>query len=162
MQPYAPRPIRPLGVLSHGDWRLKRYSIVFGDQPHDPRRFEPARALALRELPATAVAEGRPGAAILIEHQGRDVDYLILAWWDRENELPLRIFVNEAREGWRPNRASESVCVWDLEVLWAERSAYVQTVLGTPAQPVEAYLAVNCFPPPPPHRAPTSTLVGDR
>jgi hypothetical protein len=25
---------------------------------------------------------------------------------------------------------SESVCVWDLEVIWAERQAYVDTLLG--------------------------------
>jgi hypothetical protein len=144
VQPYAPRLIRPLGVMTLGGWRLKRYSIVFGDAPHEPQRFEVGRALAFRELPATAVAEDRPGAAILIEHQGRDVDYLVLAWWDRENELPRRVFVRDAGKFWRPNRASESVCVWDLEVLWAERNAYVRTVLGSPAQPVEAYLAVNC------------------
>ena len=144
MQPYAPRPILPLGLRIHGDWQLKRYAIVYGDGPHDPQRFEPAHALALRELPQPAVAAGRPGAAIVIEHQGRGVDYLVLAWWDRENELPLRVFVCDAGQSWRPNRTSESVCVWDLEVLCAERDAYVRTVLGTPPQTVEAYLAVNC------------------
>lgn len=142
MQPYAPRPIQPLGVMAHGGWQVKRYAIVFGDGPHDPARFQPARELAFRELPDAAVAPGRPGAAILIEHQGRGVDYLVLAWWDHENELPLRVFVRDAQQDWRPNRPSESICVWDLEVLWAERNAYVRTVLGTPAQPVSAYLAV--------------------
>ena len=67
----------------------------------------------------------------VIEHQAIGIDYLVLAWWDRENELPLRIFVRErdAQAAWRTARGGESVCVWDLEVIGAERDAYIATVL---------------------------------
>jgi len=59
--------------------------------------------------------------------------YTVLCWWDRENELPIRVWVAEQDGGapvWRTARDSESVCVWDLEVIWEERQAYVETVLG--------------------------------
>jgi hypothetical protein len=61
-------------------------------------------------------------------HQGRG-DYLVLGWWDNENELPLRVLV-WGESGWREARGSESVCVWDLRILWHERDAYVATVLS--------------------------------
>ena len=88
------------------------------------------------------MAEGRPGVGFVIAHQGQTANYTVLAWWDRENELPLRVFVDEAKngDGWRPNEADESVCVWDLEILWKERQAYVDHVLRPGGGSVEGYL----------------------
>jgi hypothetical protein len=53
------------------------------------------------------------------------------------------VFVRQQSPGatWRPARESESVCVWDLEVIWLERQAYVQTVLG--GGDVEGYLTIR-------------------
>ena len=129
MKPYAPRRIVPQDIMRVGEWDLKRYSITMGQGTIDPARFDGARQLAIAALPVPAIAPGRLGVGFLIEHQGNGVDYCILAWWDRENELPIRVFVKEPGAGWRPARNSESVCVWDLEVIAAERAAYVATVL---------------------------------
>ena len=105
------------------------------DRPHavagralDAARFEGAIPLVCDELPDPAVEPHRPGIAVLILHQGRTGDYAVLGWWDNENELPLRVFVREG-DGWRPARGGESICVWDMEVLWAERNDYVTRVL---------------------------------
>ncbi len=73
-------------------------------------------------------------------HQGRTSDYLILCWWDRENELPIAVYLGDG-DGWRPAEGSESICVWDLPVLWWEREVYVGTVLAGRADAVESYLA---------------------
>jgi hypothetical protein len=100
-------------------------------------------SLALESFPKVAVTPRRPGVALLIRHQGRTADYVVLGWWDNENELPLRVFVRDPRTGWRPARGSESVCVWDLEVLWAERNAYVAAVL-TDAPDVDRYASAGC------------------
>ena len=87
-----------------------------------------------------AVTDKRPGVGFAISHQGNGADYAVLGWWDNENELPLRVVVRpQTPDGsWRPARDGESVCVWDLEVIWFERQSYVQTLLngGT----VEDYL----------------------
>ena len=42
----------------------------------------------------------------------------------------------------RRGSGAESICVWDLEVIWAERNAYVQTVLASTPLPnaLDAYL----------------------
>jgi len=138
---YAARPIARLTDLRSGDWTLKRYSIRYGAAPFDAARFDGGRALALGAIPIAAKDHGRCGAGFIIEHQGNSVDYLVLGWWDRENELPLRVYVRDSGAPWRPARGGESVCVWDLQVIWAERQAYVGTVMN-PAIPdgVAAYL----------------------
>jgi hypothetical protein len=142
MTPYAPRPIRPLGVRTHAGWLVKAYGITFGAAALDPARFVGGEALALAALPDPPRTDGRPGVGFLILHQGRTGDYAVLGWWDNENELPLRVFVRPPDGGWRPARGGESACVWDLQVIAFERDAYVATVLAAdaPADPVAAYL----------------------
>ena len=139
MQPYALRPIRFEGIQVHdGGWRLKRYRIWYGDAAFDAGRFEAGAALALAELPTPAVTATRPGVGFIVAHQGCEAAYVVLGWWDRENELPLRVFVR-ADGAWRPAHGPESVCVWDLQVVGFERDTYVETVLGD--GDADAYLA---------------------
>jgi hypothetical protein len=145
MHAYEPRPIRFDGVRDVDGWRLKRYSIAFGGQPVDWPAFEPALTLADTALPRPAVAAGRVGVGFAIAHQGRTALYYVLGWWDNENELPLRVFVRPLEGGarWRAARGSESICVWDLQVITFERDAYVATVLAGDADSdaaVRAYL----------------------
>jgi hypothetical protein len=145
MHPYQPRPILFHGLRSHGEWRVKLYSITWdAAHPVEWPRFQAGLELAYGELPGAARAQGRAGVGFAIAHQGRNADYVVLGWWDRENELPMRVFVREGTEGWRPARGGESFCVWNLQVLWAEREAYVATVLAPGAaglpHAVDAYL----------------------
>ena len=136
MRPYAPRPIQSHDVRTHGEWRLKPYSIVHGEPPLDWdaywREFEPGFARVLADLPSPARTADRLGVGFLIAHRGRGSSYVVLGWWDRENELPLRIAVRDHADGavWRAAAASESVCVWDLQVIGHERDAYVASVLS--------------------------------
>ena len=146
MHAYHPRPIHFHGIRPHGGWRLKLYSITHDEHPAEWPRFQRGLELAMGALPEHARAYGRPGAGLLIAHQGRSADYVVLGWWDRENELPVRVFIREGEGGWRAARDGESFCVWDLQVLWFEREAYVATVLAPdagPAHAVEAYLERN-------------------
>lgn len=140
MKPWEPRPIRFLGLREHGDWKLKTYSVLYGEAPFDPARFEPGIALALGALPPADAADGRPGLGFLIAHQGLTGDYAVVAWWDHENELPIRVWVRKGEEPWRPARDGESVCVWDLEVVTAEREAWIATMLSPDGPSPDAYL----------------------
>jgi hypothetical protein len=143
-EPYAPRPLAFLGLGSRDGWRIKRYSVVYGEDALDVAAFREVEARLLGELPA-AEGAGRPGVGFVILHQGRGANYVVLAWWDRENELPLRVWV-DVGEGWRPASGSESVCVWDLEIIWCERQAYVHHVLSKPRAPdLDAYLAATAI-----------------
>jgi hypothetical protein len=136
---FRPRPLAFLGIEPASGFRLKMYSIRYDDSPFDRSHFRAGWELALASLPQPAVGDGRPGVGFAILHRGRTGDYLILSWWDRENELPTRVFLREA-EVWRPASGGESFCVWDLRVLGWEREAYVGTVLAGRADGVEAYL----------------------
>lgn len=131
MEAYRAREVRWLSLGDVFGYAVKTYSINVVPEPVDARRFQGFVPLMLGVLPTPAQADGRVGVAIAILHQGRGVDYAVLAWWDRENELPLRVFVSEGgKDDWRPARDSESICVWDLEVLWRERELYVQHVMS--------------------------------
>ena len=143
MHPFAPRRIEFHGIRTVGAWRLKLYSILYGPGSIDWDAFAPGLALADAALPQPAITTARAGVGFLIAHRGRTGNYTVLGWWDRENELPLRVFVSPdgQPQSWRPSAASESICVWDLEILWAEREAYVATVLSPRGGDVEGYLA---------------------
>ena len=143
MESFAPRRIEFHGLRSFAGWRLKVYSVVYGPASVDWDSFGPGISRAEANLPQPAVTPARSGVGFLIAHQGRTANYLILGWWDQENELPLRVFVsrNHRPESWREAEGSESICVWDLEVLWAERQAYIATVLSASGSDVAGYLA---------------------
>lgn len=142
MRPFSPRPIRSLGPVAVGDWILKRYSICLGGESVDPADFEPAFEMACASLPSPDRNDRRPGVGFVIFHAGRGADYAVLGWWDRENEMPVRIFVREHAPAatWRKGLGDESFCVWDLQVIAFERDAYVQTLLADPPLGRDAYL----------------------
>src|SRR5690348_16698264 len=96
MRSYQPREVRWLGPGDAVGYALKMYSVNAEPGPIDRARFLGVPKLLVGALPMPAHSEGRVGVAILILHQGRGVDYAVLAWWDRENELPLRVFVSES------------------------------------------------------------------
>ncbi len=137
---YQPRPLNFLGVEIVAGFRLKCYGICHAGQPFAAERFADWQDIAGGVLPAPAMASGRVGVGFVILHQAQGDDYFILGWWDRENELPTRVFLGGA-DGWRPARGGESFCVWDLRVMWWEREAYVGTVLAGRADGVKTYLA---------------------
>jgi len=130
MLPYAPRPIRFHGVRELNGYRLKDYSIVAPAQSVDWLDFARGFEIVLAEMPRPALAVGRPGVGFRIAHQGATGRYAVLAWWERENELPIRIAVRRDDEPWRAARPDESICVWDLQVFGFERDAYVETLLS--------------------------------
>ena len=139
-EPFAPRACTFDGVHDHKGWRIKLYSVLYGEEPASGDYFADGEELALAALPRPATSGGRPGLAVLIRHQGRGMNYVVLFWWDRENELPIQVFVDEGK-GWRAAEGSESVCVWDLEIIWAERNAYVDHVLSASDAPdIDGYL----------------------
>jgi hypothetical protein len=137
---YQPRSLNFLGVESVAEHQLKVYAIQYGDRLFDRRRFADGCELAAAALPSGST-DVCPGLGFMVLHQGATGDYLILCWWDRENELPTRVYVR-GPEGWRPAFGGESFCVWDLSVMWWEREAYVASMLSGQTGGREAYLAM--------------------
>jgi hypothetical protein len=143
---YEPRPVRFLELIERDGWRFKVYSIVYGPHPLDRAIYDDAIDRALRDLPRPAVTVHRPGVGFIICYQGCGWHYLVVSWWDNENELPQHIYVRpiDVTPGmqWRRAAGGESICVWDLQVIAAEREAYVKHVLSPADGPdLDAYLA---------------------
>ena len=143
---YSPRPIRLIELLEHDGWRFKLYAITYRAEAFDRASFDSAMLIALKELPSPAITAQRPGVGFMICHRGRGWDYLVVCWWDNQNELPMHIYVRprDASVPWRRARDSESICVWDLQVINFERDAYVREVLAA-EQSVDCYLARSLY-----------------
>lgn len=142
---YESRSITFCGVREHDGWRIKTYAITCAD-PVDLATFDDGLSRVLARMPAIDPNEGRAGVGFAIAHAGRGMDYIVLGWWNRENELPLEIVVREQQPSatWRDAAHGESVCVWDLQVISAERHAYVATLLNGEIEPgIDAYLAIT-------------------
>ncbi len=132
MRPFQQRSIRALGLLRHDHWCFRSFSIQAKPLANPLRAFRPAIDRLLAMLPTPAATARRLGVGFLLLHHGRNSDFAVLGWWDNENELPLRLLVRDhgKRRRWRRPRPNEAICVWDLEVIWAERNAYVETALS--------------------------------
>ncbi len=137
---FSDREIRFLGVHRHRDWRMKCYCIRYGAEQVDWEGFGTGIADALSTLPPVQVEEGRPGLGFVIAHRGKTGDYIVLGWWNRENELPVEVWVRRTRQDpWRKAVRGESMCAWDLEVIGEERTSWIETMLSGPLDP-RAYL----------------------
>lgn len=142
-EPYSKRSIRFQGLKDIAGYQLKIYSILHEKRTFNEKLLLQALDLSATVLPQPAVNDDRPGVGFLILHQGLTADYLILSWWDNENELPTYIFVYD-KVAWRMAHSSESFCVWDIEVMWQEREFYVSTFLTKScADKIGAYLSKN-------------------
>ena len=118
--------------------RAEKWGNTLGDATHRESGSGLGRVRAERRLcgGSSRLARrcGRASGARVPHrpHRARNVVH-VLRWWDRENELPIRVWVAEQDGGpprWRPAQGSESVCVWDLDVIWHERQASVRTLLA--------------------------------
>lgn len=126
-KPYLPRKIAPLSAWNHQGWQLKRYGIEFAGTTSPADIFERAYSRVASWLPPQATTADRPGVGWMLEHRGKTMDYLVVGWWDNENELRMKIWVTEKGQ-WR-EAITESFCVWDMQVMAFERNAFVETLL---------------------------------
>lgn len=125
--PFKRRKMEFHGIKDIRGFNIKHYSVVYGDDAIKWQQFDGGYELAFASLPSPAINKGRPGLGFVIAHQGKTGDYVVLGWWDGENELPINVFIRDNR-GWRVAQG-ESFCVWDLEIIWYEREAYVTSIL---------------------------------
>lgn len=143
-EPYAPRPIRDLGLWTLQDFRMKAYGIAYRRASPRPGLVAAARAVAARCLAEHAGGGNHYGVGYVGVHDGRGAAFVFVDWWVDENELHHHVFVAPAET---PEMLAErtasglSACVWGLAVIAHERQAWLDTVLcGKPGPDVDAYL----------------------
>ena len=65
--------------------------------------------------------------AFVIFHDGASCDYLVLVWWQNDNELFTSVSMKAEGE-WKEDPAKYSFCLYDLEIMWTERNIYIKTI----------------------------------
>lgn len=144
-EPYSTRPIRFLDLAEEAGWRIKVYGISVHDPRPDTALVDAAKQLAFEQLPSPATTDNRYGVAILIVHEAREGNYILLDWWFGENMLKNFVYFSThddptAFEDISPT--GTMACVWELRVLSHERQAWLDTMLANENGPdVEAYLS---------------------
>jgi hypothetical protein len=143
LEPYTPRPIRPLDTWQLDGWTLKLYGISLAGRQPPASLIQSARPLAAATLPQPPVTANRYGIGFVGVHAGRGADFVFVDWWENENEIHHVNFCGPSGEISRLEEARGAVmCVWDLRVLEYERRAWIDCVLANPAGPdLPAYLA---------------------
>ncbi|KAF0095139.1 MAG: hypothetical protein E1N59_1185 [Puniceicoccaceae bacterium 5H] len=141
---YVSRPISALPFRRLAGFELKIYRITPQNQTFDWDAFSGGLKAAQPMLQQAAQALGeqqRLGFAIA-HPSSTGQPYLTLAWWGNGNELFIRVLVMNEKGKWVEDRDRHSFCVWDLEVIWFERNAFLECMLQ-PQPEAERYLRLQ-------------------
>lgn len=120
---FVPRHLEalPPGLDADG---VKLYSISVKNEPvvfHD-------YAARLQQVKAARPQLDWPSLpAFAILHEGAERRYLVLVWWANDNEMFTSVSVSD-QDRWLEDPARWSFCLFDLEIFWAERNFFVQTL----------------------------------
>ena len=129
---YKPRHINRLLKNIDG---IKRYTISTDDDEVDTAEFEQRLACLKTQKAVTK-------AAFVIFHRGESLRYLVLCHWGNDNELFTSVSVQE-EAGWVEDSSRYSFCLYDMQVMWAERNFYIQTI-DVEQPDLAAYQALYC------------------
>lgn len=122
---YQPRKTWPLSNCPDPQ-QIKLYAISASGEPVDPQPFL-ARLAALK---AERALDWENLPAFAIFHHGASMLYLVLCWWGNDNELFHSVSVL-TDQGWVEDPQRYSFCLYDLEVIWFERQAFIQHMYHT-------------------------------
>ncbi len=136
---YKDREIAYYGLLDVAGWQVKTYTI--SNKPQ-------FTAHTIRDLVLSALPNWleKPGAsqlptydhAFLIMHEAREGVWILLNWWTGGEMIARSTWFAGYEEPFQLVQQPENdglVCVWELEVLWHERKAWIKHVLQHPQNP---------------------------
>lgn len=134
---YTTRPIRFLEVYECGNWKVKIYSISVH------REYVKNEIV---KIVKSNISEWLKNAAnypletyqiaTLILHEGKEGCFAIINWWIDDNMLQQFVYLSNNIDPNEFKLYSDKgiiTCVWELEIIWFERNAWVKHVLTNPA-----------------------------
>jgi hypothetical protein len=142
MAPYRPRRTRSLGVCELSGWSVKLIGITASDDlPGDPV-LRAALDAAGEQLPQPARTATRSGVAFVIVHIGTEALWANIGWWELDILYQRLLRADPGSTDLRPVPPDGPLaCVWELQAIEHERSAWVEHVLTQPSHPdIEGYL----------------------
>jgi hypothetical protein len=118
---------KPRSIEGQVDWLdetgIKIYTISANHSNVDQSKYLPR----LKEVKISRSLDWNNTPAFVIFHDGVGCDYLVLVWWANDNELFTSVSVKINGE-WQEDPCKYSFCLYDLEILWAERNIYIKTI----------------------------------
>lgn len=131
MERYRERAISHYPLWRMEGFTVKPYSILYENEMATDEDWQMASQLAAETLlPGKGVK-----AAYLIFHKGKDCNYIVVSQWSDHNMLRMFAYRSEKEEpkNYRDVTASGlSICVWDMQIHYHERNAYVRHILSDP------------------------------
>ncbi len=122
------------------DWDFKIYQIHAAGKRVDWGSYDEGVEGLIPQLVNREAMVACPRVGYIICHEGSTMRYLVACAWGNDNELfvEVRVFI----EGeWRKSK-EYSFCLYDMEVMWFERNAYVSSLYsGNPDR--EQYLKTS-------------------
>ncbi len=140
---FSERHLRPAGVASAGDWRVKQYRVAVTEQPIEAAVVAAAEACLPALMPAAAATDATPRVAFSVLHKGVDAVWLMVYAWVY-GEIVHSRGANAglaAPTAFAPLAEPLIGCVWELPALVHERSAWVRHGLQPGEPSNDAYLA---------------------
>ena len=130
---FKTRPICFVEVFNCNNWKIKCYTITYNAEVVSPKIIDTVK-LNLGEWLLKSQDYNLPtyNIATLIIHKWRGGYFAIISWWTDENMLQLLVYLatNENPTHFKLYSDKGIVsCVWELEILWFERNAWVEEVL---------------------------------
>lgn len=116
---YKPRKTSSLPPASDSDG-LKLYTISASGAEVDVGRYQERLAFIKAQK---QIDSSLPGFAIM--HDGATCEYLIVGWWQNDNELFVSVSVKEL-DAWVEDMTKHSFCLWDLDIIWHERNSFIR------------------------------------
>lgn len=133
---FSPRKIESSAAWSDPDgikvYTISAHNALVNQAPYQARLSE------VKKLKAVAWAST---PAFVIFHDGTGMSYLVLAWWNNDNELFTSVSV-KTKSGWVEAASKYSFCVYDIEVFWQERNFFIE-FLYCPKPCLQSYRAAR-------------------
>ena len=143
-QPYEARPIRFIELYQHQDWTIKLYSIsVLAERVSEKHLVLVKENIGKWLENSTLYNMETYRLATLIVHEGREGCFAVLNWWIGENMIQNYAYLLPYGKNSFDCVSTNglTMCVWEMEVMFHERNAWVQHVMQKHDKPdVESYL----------------------
>ncbi len=141
---YQPRPIRFVELFEVENWTIKIYSISIVNELVSAENLHHAKANLQAWLEKSKAYDLETyNIATLILHEGKEGCFAIINWWIDDNMLQNFVYLkpNGENEYRLYSQDGMATCVWEMEIWWHERNAWVKHVLMKNEKPdFESYL----------------------
>ena len=146
MEKFKKRAVKYLEIIEFGDWKFKLYSIKYNELRVTPEIENVIKAILPDWIKEKSQINDFPNYKIgtVIIHEAKDSILVVVNWWIYENVIQGHVYTSEYEN---PSKFLDisskglQFCVWEMNILWHERNAWVKHVLMKNEKPdFESYL----------------------